>query len=504
MTDMRGHWRGLLVLGATVGAAGCPLDPLEAPPACSLAGCDDANACTIDRCDAASGRCVFDPLPEGTQCDSDGDACNGIDRCDASGACIAGQPRDIDDGNPCTEDTCDPKTAEIRHDAIPGCMAGTGGSGGMSGAGGSGGGGDGGGGDGGAPPEPKPLWKPLATQGAPSARRLHAAVWTGSKMLVWGGLTSTGVTSTGAIYDPVTDSWTPMSMANVPVARHSHSAVWTGSEMIVWGGFSNTYESTGGRYDPARDEWTALPFSTIKGRARHGAVWTGSDMVVWGGSNGIGPIGDGSRYSLGANAWTNLPAGGPSARFNFTAAWTGSSFVAWGGTDTFDWFSDGRYFNPSLNAWSTVSTTNRPSLRESSSSAWTGAGLLLWSGWNGGDFMTDGFLLKPAVGSGGTWSKISDVNQPSPRAENGTVWTGSELCVWSGCGGDSCVDVREDGGCYSPAKDQWRSIPADASFLGRTNPTAVWTGTELIVFGGDRDFKNVAGGGRLSLDALPK
>lgn len=502
MRYMRWPWRAMILVGATAAASGCPLEPLEGPPACALASCDDANVCTIDSCDTDTGRCRFEPLPAGTQCDTDDDACNGVDVCDALGACVAGEPRDLDDGNECTVDTCDPKTAEIHHDLIPGCSptsgsmtsAGAGGGGGAGGEGGS----AGTGGEGGGATEPAELWKPLSVEGAPSARRFHAAVWTGSKMLVWGGLTATGVTNTGALYDPASDSWTPTSMVGVPVARHSHSAVWTGSEMIVWGGFSSTYESTGGRYDPVRDEWTPLPFSTIKGRARHAAVWTGADMLVWGGSNGVGPLGDGLRYSLGANSWTGVPGGGPSSRFNMVAAWTGSALAIWGGTNTFDWFSDGRYFNPSLNSWTAISALNRPTLRESSATAWTGAGLLVWSGWNGGDYLADGYLLKPAVGNGGTWTPMNVEGAPSARADSAAVWTGSELCVWGGCGGDSCSDIREDGGCYSSSKDEWRTIPADSSFPGRKAPSSVWTGTELIVFGGQRDFKPAPGGARLS------
>ena len=37
-----------------------------------------------------------------------------------------------------------------------------------------------------------------------------------------------------------------------------HTAVWTGSEMIVWGGIEfSLYLNTGGRYNPATDSWTA-------------------------------------------------------------------------------------------------------------------------------------------------------------------------------------------------------------------------------------------------------
>ena len=43
--------------------------------------------------------------------------------------------------------------------------------------------------------------------------------------------------STPAVrYNPATGSWTPTNTTNAPFARHLHTAVWTGSEMIVWGG----------------------------------------------------------------------------------------------------------------------------------------------------------------------------------------------------------------------------------------------------------------------------
>ena len=32
------------------------------------------------------------------------------------------------------------------------------------------------------------------------------------------------------------DSWTATSTTNSPSARAGHSTVWTGTEMIVWGG----------------------------------------------------------------------------------------------------------------------------------------------------------------------------------------------------------------------------------------------------------------------------
>ena len=63
--------------------------------------CDDANPCTTDGCDPAQG-CghVANKLP----CD-DGDACTGADLC-LKGACSGGAAVDCNDANPCTDDAC--------------------------------------------------------------------------------------------------------------------------------------------------------------------------------------------------------------------------------------------------------------------------------------------------------------------------------------------------------------------------------------------------------------
>ena len=80
-------------------------------------------------------------------------------------------------------------------------------------------------------------WTATTLTNAPSARKRHVAVWTGSEIIVWGGDFSDGTThylNTGGRYNPSTDSWTATSTINAPDPRFDHTAVWTGSEMIVW------------------------------------------------------------------------------------------------------------------------------------------------------------------------------------------------------------------------------------------------------------------------------
>lgn len=70
--------------------------------------CDDAKPCTTDACDAATG-CTHAPVKSGTSC-SDGNMCNGAETCDGAGACQAGTALSCDDMNVCTDDACDPAT----------------------------------------------------------------------------------------------------------------------------------------------------------------------------------------------------------------------------------------------------------------------------------------------------------------------------------------------------------------------------------------------------------
>src|SRR3989440_164294 len=102
-------------------------------------------------------------------------------------------------------------------------------------------------------------WTATSLTNAPVARSAHTAVWTGSEMIIWGGLNGSSFFNTGGRYNPGTDSWTATSTTNAPADRERHTAVWTGTEMIVWGGTPGGFSglNTGGRYNPNTDSWTA-------------------------------------------------------------------------------------------------------------------------------------------------------------------------------------------------------------------------------------------------------
>ena len=83
------------------------------------------------------------------------------------------------------------------------------------------------------------------------------------------------------------DNWTATSTTNAPQARNSQAAVWTGSEMIVWGGIAPPYLQSGGKYDPSTDSWMDITsVNAPTARAQMSVIWTGTEMIIWGGLTG--------------------------------------------------------------------------------------------------------------------------------------------------------------------------------------------------------------------------
>ena len=333
-------------------------------------------------------------------------------------------------------------------------------------------------------------WGPTLTE-VPDHRLLHTTIWTGTEMIVWGGESAGYQLNTGGRYNPATDTWTPTSTgANVPLAAYRHTAVWTGTEMIVWGG-AHIDESTGGfvrlnsgaRYDPANDSWT--PTSTganvPAGREMHLAVWTGMELIVWG---GVTPDPrSGGRYHPVTDSWTTIAAGADALinQFDHKAVWTGTEMIVWA--------SPGGRYNPVTNNWSPMSTSASVPLRSGYTAVWTGTEVIVWGGSDSGQGLRSntGGRYNPSTD---TWTATSTgVNVPSPRAEHTAIWTGSKMIVWGGQG----PGYLNSGASYDPSNDSWVAT-ASNTLDPRGSHTAIWTGTEMIVWGGFSDDFSYHGG----------
>jgi ankyrin repeat protein/N-acetylneuraminic acid mutarotase len=291
--------------------------------------------------------------------------------------------------------------------------------------------------------------------------------------------------------------------AKSELSGRASTAVWTGTEMVVFGGEGmGTSFDDGARYCLAEDTWAMLPRKGApSSRTGHAMVWTGKEVIVWGGFGGVNGDNanhnDGARYNPATDTWKPVSTkNAPAARFDFSAAWTGREMLVWGGyTDNHSRYqgahadaylrTGGRY-DPATDTWKAIATQGAPSKRSFNSALWTGKELLVWGGGNANKVLNDGARYNPARDA---WKPISTDGAPSPRYGHVAVWTGKEMIVWGGSARDpsDASDYFESGARYNPETDTWKPISTVGAPKGRVSATAVWTGTEMVFWGGVND-----------------
>jgi hypothetical protein len=283
-------------------------------------------------------------------------------------------------------------------------------------------------------------WEPISMENAPSARVLASAVWTGSVVLVWGGgpFSSLAALGSGAIFDPARNTWSAMSAADAPTGRRKPIAVWTGDKMLIWGGDADGLPiEGGGLYDPGTDTWTAISLGPSP-RSDVAWAWSGSELLILGGrKDGMGATDEGRAYDPVADDWRNLPNGGPTTRYDAFGVWQGGTFLVYGGLENATKVADkGSRYDPTMDAWEPISEIAQPALRSAPDRR---AG---WTAWTGARSLVVGGLDEEGqpLHDGGHYDPISDAwpsavpSWPSAKDHEwgASVWTGRELILWSG------------------------------------------------------------------------
>ena len=279
-------------------------------------------------------------------------------------------------------------------------------------------------------------------------------------------------------------SWTPIASEFAVNGPFSVAAFWTGREALVVVG--STYEGTVvhlAAYDPATDTWEALPPAPLSSRASYGAVWTGEALIVWGGASSAGTETTGSSFDLAARQWTPTAGSPLGPRAGHTALWTGDKMLVWGGAygDFAGERADGAAYDPAMDSWRSLAESPLVG-RYLHTAVWTGEEMIVWGGSD--DAETEGFEGAPKryLGDGAAYDPATDSWRPlaeapfTPHAEHTAVWTGSEMLVWDGI----------EGATYDPAADTWRRLPT-SPLSARYAHTAVWTGEQMLVWGGQLD-----------------
>ena len=183
--------------------------------------------------------------------------------------------------------------------------------------------------------------------------------------------------------------------------------------------------------------------------------------------------------------WSLIPNGpNPVGR---PAAWTGTELlVARAGCCDDAGSVDLAAYDPATNAWHQLPPTPLTP-RRGAAGAWTGTEMVVAGGFASPDGVasdatpaTDGAAWDAATN---TWHPIAPMPTTLPGYDPTAVWTGREVLVWSSAPATPEADGREIVLAYNPSTNTWRRLPP-SGLIPRGGAVTVWAGNELVVWGG--------------------
>jgi len=292
-------------------------------------------------------------------------------------------------------------------------------------------------------------------------------------------------------------AWVNGSTTNAPSARSGHSAIWDGQQMIVWGGnagsSSPVYVNTGDLYDPVADQWTSVsPIDVPEPRSGHTSIWSGSLMVIWGGENSTNAfLGTGGRFQPTAQQWTPIStSNAPVGRNGHIAVWTGSTMFIWGGQNVNGLLNDGALYDPVADQWTVLSLPNPPEARINATAVWAGDRVIIWGGIGAAGALNDGGELVFSSNAPVGWISTSLTGAPPGRSEHSAVWTGQQMIIWGGNAGGALGD----GALFNPASNTWTVVSSTNAPVARYNHSALWSGLEMLILNGSTGAGELASG----------
>src|SRR5436305_14900281 len=105
--------------------------------------------------------------------------------------------------------------------------------------------------------------------------------------------------------------------------------------------------------------------------------------------------------------------------------------------------------------------------------------MIVWGGYDGSSEVNTGGRYNPSTDS---WTSTSTTNVPAARGSHTAVWTGSEMIIWGG--GGTPGGIFNTGGRYNPSTDSWTATSTTNAPAARSSHKPVWTGSQMIVWGG--------------------
>lgn len=271
-------------------------------------------------------------------------------------------------------------------------------------------------------------------------------------------------------------SWRAVNLGKPGVL--SPQLFWTGTRVLAF--YQATPEATlvdGELYDPATDQARPISRGSLAWRAGAAVVWTGRELIVWGGTSGQADIAEGGAYNPATDRWRALSRAPGGAGVVGEAVWTGAEMVL---------PARALAYNPAADSWRRIARFPLGP-RRTSSIVWTGREVIVWGGCDLDSVQCDDASPTTATGEGAAYDPRTDRWRLLPRSPLAqrqrpqAVWTGTEMIMW---GGRSIPSGRGAwGAAYNPRTDGWRTV-RNSPFPPRSDAVLAWTGREMLVWGG--------------------
>ena len=308
-----------------------------------------------------------------------------------------------------------------------------------------------------------------------------AAAWDGTDVFVSGRVCpegTPGFTQTVA-YRPSTNTWRTLPRFTGPRGcfEGGDNAIWDGKELLLIG-------ITNAAYSPDTNTWRKLPPGG-RGNFAQVAAWTGHQTLGFGGGC-CGEAYDMVRsFTPSTNSWSDPPRSPLGGRNGVFGAWDGKELIVAGGareeTNGFHTFATGAAYDAAAKTWRTIATLPAP--RQDAAAVWDGSQVLVVGGSRIGTSATHyysrGLSFDPSTNQ---WKTLPPMAYP--RTAAAAVWTGSQLLVWGGATVASHGTVPPPHGeAFDPSTNRWSPL-AKSPLRGRDDPAAVWTGSQMFIWGG--------------------
>lgn len=107
-------------------------------------------------------------------------------------------------------------------------------------------------------------------------------------------------------------------------------------------------------------------------------------------------------------------------------------------------------------------------------------GILLSTNPASANLLGAGYINIGKSALGESWEPRTTINAPQARSGHTAIWSGSEMIVWGGAN----ANYLNDGGRYNPVANSWTSMSVNGAIAPRRWHSAVWVNGGMIIWGG--------------------